>query len=56
MFDHIGMGASNLEASKAFFPEALAPLGVTVAMEAGDATGLGGDDKLSFWLSASAEK
>jgi catechol 2,3-dioxygenase-like lactoylglutathione lyase family enzyme len=50
------MGASNLEASKAFFLEALAPLGVTVAMEAGDAVGLGRDHKPSFWLGASAEK
>lgn len=56
MFDHIGIGASNLEASKAFFLEALAPLGVTVAMEAGDAVGLGRDRKPSFWLGASTEK
>ena len=56
MFDHIGMGASNLEASKAFFLDALAPLGVTVAMEAGDAVGLGRDRKPSFWLSASKQK
>jgi hypothetical protein len=56
VFNHIGMGASNLEASNAFLLEALAPLGVTVAMEAGDAIGLGRDDKPSFRLSARAEK
>jgi catechol 2,3-dioxygenase-like lactoylglutathione lyase family enzyme len=33
MFDHIGIGAGSLEASKAFFVAALAPLGMTVAME-----------------------
>ena len=39
MFDHIGIGASNLEASKTFFVKALAPLGVTVVMEVPDAVG-----------------
>jgi catechol 2,3-dioxygenase-like lactoylglutathione lyase family enzyme len=56
MFDHIGIGASNLEASKAFFVEALAPLGVTVAMEVSDAVGLGRDRKPSLWLGVTSEK
>ena len=53
MFDHIGIGASNLETSKAFFVKALAPLGVTVVMEFPDGVGLGRDHKPSLWLSAS---
>lgn len=56
MFDHIGIGASNLEASKAFFVEALVPLGVTVAMEVPDAVGLGRDRKPSFWIGTTEEK
>ncbi|MEP6997978.1 MAG: VOC family protein [Betaproteobacteria bacterium] len=56
MFDHIGIGATNLGASKAFFLEALAPLGVTVAMEAPDAVGMGRDGKPSLWLGTTAEK
>ena len=56
MFDHIGIGASNLEASKTFFVKALAPLGVTVVMEVPDAVGLGRDHKPSLWLSASTVK
>ena len=56
MFDHIGIGASNLEASKTFFVKALAPLGVTVVMEVPDAVGLGRDHKPSLWLSASTLK
>jgi catechol 2,3-dioxygenase-like lactoylglutathione lyase family enzyme len=56
MFDHIGIGASKLEASKAFFLEALAPLGVAVVMESADAVGLGRDGKPSFWLGAAKEK
>lgn len=50
MFDHIGIGVSNLIASKRFFLEALAPLGVGVAMEVSDAVGLGQGRKPSFWL------
>jgi len=56
VFDHIGIGASDLEASKAFFLAALAPLGVTVAMEAPDAVGLGRDHKPSLWLGAATQK
>lgn len=33
MFDHVVLGVSDYEASKAFFIQALAPLGVTVASE-----------------------
>ena len=42
MFDHIGVGVSDLKASKAFFLQALSPLGVSVVMEVSDAAGLGG--------------
>jgi hypothetical protein len=33
MFDHVKFGVSDYEASKAFFLQALRPLGVTVATE-----------------------
>jgi catechol 2,3-dioxygenase-like lactoylglutathione lyase family enzyme len=56
VFDHIEIGVTNLEASKAFFLEALAPLGVAVAMEVSDAVGLGQDHKPSLWLGAAAVK
>ena len=48
MFDHIGVGVSDLKASKAFFLRALSPLGVGVVMEVSDAAGLGGDKSLPF--------
>ena len=51
MFDHIGIGVTDLQASKAFFLEALAPLGVGVVMEFPEAIGLGPPDKPAFWLS-----
>lgn len=56
MFDHIGIGASNLEASRAFFLAALAPLGVEVAMEVPGAVSLGRDERSALWLGASPVK
>ena len=51
MFDHIGIGVSDLESSKTFFLQALAPLGVGVVMEFPEAVGLGPPSKPAFWLS-----
>ena len=56
VFDHIGIGVSDLEASKAFFLEALAPLGVGVVMEFPEAIGLGPPNKPAFWLSPASAK
>ena len=56
MFDHIGIGVSDLKASKAFFLRALAPLGVAVVMEVSDAAGLGRKQKPSLWLGATEGK
>jgi len=56
VFDHIGIGVSDLKASRAFFLEALAPLGVGVVMEVSDAIGLGQDRKPSFWLGQASSK
>jgi len=50
VFDHIGIAVSDLAASKGFFVEALAPIGVGVVMEVSDAVGLGQGRKPSFWL------
>jgi len=56
VFDHIGIGVSDLKASKAFFLRALAPLGVGVVMEFPDAAGLGQGNKPSFWLGSAEGK
>lgn len=40
MFDHVKFGVSDYAASKAFFLEALAPLGVAVASEGSPAYGV----------------
>jgi catechol 2,3-dioxygenase-like lactoylglutathione lyase family enzyme len=56
MFDHIGIGVSNLSESKAFYLNALQPLGISVAMEGPYGVGLGRNGKPSFWLSESKDK
>lgn len=58
IIDHIGFGVSNYERSKAFYTEALAPLGITLVMEFGpDATegkvwacGFGKSGKPELWI------
>lgn len=56
MFDHIGIGVTDLAASKAFFVKALQPLGVAVAMEGPYGVGLGVKGKPSLWLQEAKEK
>ncbi|PZQ76041.1 MAG: glyoxalase/bleomycin resistance/extradiol dioxygenase family protein [Variovorax paradoxus] len=56
MFDHIGFGVTNLAKSKAFYLQALQPLGVEVAMEGPYGVGLGRSHKPSLWLSETKER
>jgi catechol 2,3-dioxygenase-like lactoylglutathione lyase family enzyme len=56
MLDHIGIGVSDYAASKAFFLEALRPLGVAVVMEGPYGLGMGQNGKPTLWMSQSAEK
>ena len=57
MLDHITMAVGDIEASKAFFAKALAPLGISVLMEAtaeqtGGAVfaGFGAGGNAFFWI------
>ena len=56
IFDHIGIPVRDLDASRKFFCDALAPMGIGVVMEFGDAVGLGKLDKPSLWLGQQEEK
>ena len=56
MFDHVGFGVTDLAASKAFFLQALAPLGVVVVMEGPYGVGLGQNNKPTLWLHQSPDK
>jgi catechol 2,3-dioxygenase-like lactoylglutathione lyase family enzyme len=50
MLDHMGFAVKDFEASRRFYVEALAPLGVGVAMEFPGHVGLGRDGKPQLWL------
>ena len=50
ILDHITLMVSDYARSKAFYEKALAPLGITVIMEFGQACGFGRDGKPEFWL------
>ena len=51
MLDHVGFTVSHYERSKAFYSQALAPLGITQLMEPmGMAAGFGKDGKPFFWI------
>ena len=50
MFDHVGFGVTDYAASKAFFLQALRPLGVSVVMEGPYGLGLGQNNKPSLWM------
>jgi catechol 2,3-dioxygenase-like lactoylglutathione lyase family enzyme len=57
MIDHIGFAVSNMDRSKIFYVNALAPLGVVVIMEVTAAQtgsdahiGFGKDNKAFFWI------
>jgi catechol 2,3-dioxygenase-like lactoylglutathione lyase family enzyme len=56
MFDHLGMGVTDYATSKAFFLQALQPLGVAVVMEGPFGLGLGRDNKPSLWLTQVSDK
>lgn len=52
MLDHISIGVSDFDASRTFYLNALAPLGVVVVMEAPGSVGIGRRGFPTFWLSA----
>ena len=49
--DHVSLHVGDLARSRAFYTTALAPLGIAVLMEGGDAAGFGKDRTPQFWLS-----
>jgi catechol 2,3-dioxygenase-like lactoylglutathione lyase family enzyme len=53
MLDHVGLEVSDLDASREFFTQALAPLGVAPIMDVpGIACGFGDGRKPWFWIAA----
>jgi catechol 2,3-dioxygenase-like lactoylglutathione lyase family enzyme len=56
MFDHVVIGVSDYEASKAFFLKVLEPLGVAIAAENELGVELSAGDQVSFCLFQTMEK
>jgi catechol 2,3-dioxygenase-like lactoylglutathione lyase family enzyme len=56
MFDHVVIGVSDYEASKAFFLKALAPLGVVVLSESSLGVEMSADEDVSLCLFPTEEK
>jgi catechol 2,3-dioxygenase-like lactoylglutathione lyase family enzyme len=52
MFDHVGLNVRDYAASRAFFEQALAPLGyrVVMAFDEWKGAGFGTDEKPEFWI------
>jgi catechol 2,3-dioxygenase-like lactoylglutathione lyase family enzyme len=50
MIDHMGIQVTDLDASVAFFTQALAPLGYKLIMRFEGGAGFGVDGKPDFWL------
>jgi catechol 2,3-dioxygenase-like lactoylglutathione lyase family enzyme len=52
MFDHVGLNVKDYAASRAFYEQALAPLGwkVVMAFDEWKAAGFGEVDKPDFWI------
>jgi catechol 2,3-dioxygenase-like lactoylglutathione lyase family enzyme len=56
MLDHVGFTVRDYARSKAFYLEALSPLGITLLTEpVGEAAGFGEDGKPYFWIEARGE-
>jgi catechol 2,3-dioxygenase-like lactoylglutathione lyase family enzyme len=56
MFDHVVFGVSDYAASKAFFLEALAPIGIAVVLEGPLGIELSADGKSSLCICPTREK
>jgi catechol 2,3-dioxygenase-like lactoylglutathione lyase family enzyme len=50
MIDHIIIGVDDVDASRAFYERALAPLGMEVVMAMPHGAGFGADGKPWFWI------
>ena len=50
MIDHITLHVTDIAKSRAFYTQALAPLGYALVMDFGHACGLGVKGKPDFWL------
>lgn len=50
MIDHMGLNVRDLARARAFYEQALEPLGYRVVLEFPEAVGMGAEGKPEFWL------
>jgi catechol 2,3-dioxygenase-like lactoylglutathione lyase family enzyme len=50
VIDHVGLGVSDLEQCRAFYQQALGPLGYQLLMERDGSAGFGRNGKPDFWI------
>jgi catechol 2,3-dioxygenase-like lactoylglutathione lyase family enzyme len=50
ILDHFGFSVADVERSKRFYVEALAPLGIAIVMEGHGWVGMGRDGRPQFWF------
>ena len=55
MIDHIHINVHDFDSSRAFYVQALKPLGVEVTMEFGQTAGMGNAGKPDLWISQRGE-
>ena len=55
MIDHIHINVRDFDSSRAFYVQALKPLGVEVMMEFGQTAGMGNAGKPDLWISQRGE-
>jgi catechol 2,3-dioxygenase-like lactoylglutathione lyase family enzyme len=51
MIDHVNLGVADLAVSRAFYEQALAPLGYEILMDRTYGVGFGREGKPDFWIS-----
>jgi catechol 2,3-dioxygenase-like lactoylglutathione lyase family enzyme len=51
VIDHVNLGVRDVDASRTFYEQALAPLGIAVLMDFEGSAGLGRDGMPAFWIS-----
>lgn len=50
MLDHVGVNVRDIDASRSFYMQALAPLGYEILMQFPEAVGFGRDGRPTFWI------
>lgn len=56
MIEHLGFGSSDIDASRTFFRDALAPLGIGIVVDGEHGIGFGKDKTPQLWIAPAKDK